>query len=144
MAAISWQQRVTIPVAVSTVAILIATGPLAFPKPEFLPLVIYLLAVNVMAFSASWLPRGWWLRILAYTYTSAIFFMWSINLRSEILNSGKQAGSLRGLSTTYCRPSLQPAPISQHSSLYLHLVPERSSWAVVEPLWQLCSWVLPP
>lgn len=94
MAAISWLQRVTIPVAVSTVAIIIATGPLAFPKPEFVPLVIYLLAVNLMAFSASWLPRGWWLRIVVYTYTSVIFFMWSISLRSEILNNGIEAGSL--------------------------------------------------
>jgi len=93
MAAISWMQRATIPVAVSTVAVLIATIPLAFPKPEFIPLAIYLLVVNIMAFSASWLPRGWWLRIVVYVFTSSIFLMWSISLRSEIVQSEVSPGA---------------------------------------------------
>ena len=94
MAAISWKQRVTIPVAVSTMAVLMATVPLAFPKPEFIPLAIYLLAINIMAFSASWLRRGWWLRIVVYVFTSSIFFMWSISLRSEILQTEVSPGDL--------------------------------------------------
>jgi hypothetical protein len=87
MAVISWRQMATIPVAVGTMALLLASLPIAFPKPEFVPLAVYLLVVNVMAFSAAWLPRGWWLRIVAYLFTSSIFFMWSFSLRSELLKS---------------------------------------------------------
>lgn len=97
MAAISWSQRATIPVAVGTLAILLAAVPLAFPRPEFVPLMVYLLAVNIMAFSAARLPRAWWLRIVAYLFTSGIFLLWSFDLRSSLTREGNAAAvSLSG------------------------------------------------
>ncbi|MDF1536451.1 MAG: hypothetical protein P1S46_08135 [bacterium] len=94
MAVISWTQRATIPVGVGTLAVLLAALPLAFPKPDFVPLAVYLLAVNIMAFSAARLPRGWWLRILVYLFTSTLFFLWSFALRSEALRLGAVPGTL--------------------------------------------------
>jgi hypothetical protein len=94
MAVISWSQRATIPVTVGTMAILLASIPLAFPKPDFIPLAVYLLAVNIMAFSAARLPRGWWLRILVYLFTSSIFLLWSYNLRSDLVKLEEVPGTL--------------------------------------------------
>lgn len=76
MAVMSHMQRAAIPVIAGTVGIIAAGLPIDFPDPNFLYLAVFLLAVNVMAFTAVKLPRCWWLRILTFFVTAFVYLAW--------------------------------------------------------------------
>lgn len=81
MAIISHQYRVAVPVNVGTMAVLMVAVPLGLPDINFPALAVFLLAVNVMAFTAVRLPRTGWLRIVTFIFTVSVVFLWGLKLR---------------------------------------------------------------
>jgi hypothetical protein len=86
MAVISRQYKVAIPVSVGTMAVLLAAVTMDFPGTNFPALTLFLVAVNIMAFTAVTLPRAGWLRIVAFFFTTVIILMWGYKLRFALLS----------------------------------------------------------
>lgn len=89
LAVISQLQKVAIPVCVGTVGLIFAGIPIDFPSPSFVYLAVLLLAANAMAFSASNIPKCWWLRQVAVGSTLLVYLAWAFKL-SVALRSGEQ------------------------------------------------------
>lgn len=86
MAVISRRYRVAIPVCVGTMAVMMAALSLGFKSTDYFALSLFLVAVNVMAFSASSLPRAAWLRIVVFLLTAGTVFVWGYRLRFALLS----------------------------------------------------------
>ncbi|GBE15233.1 MAG TPA: hypothetical protein ENH32_06115 [Proteobacteria bacterium] len=80
MAVISHKYRAAIPVSVGTIGIIAAGIPIDFPSPNFLYLAGFLLAVNIIAFSAVDLPKCRWLRVVAFSVTTLSYLAWDYKM----------------------------------------------------------------
>jgi len=88
MAIISRQYRVAIPVSVGTMAVMLAAASLDFPDTNYFALSVFLMAVNIMAFTAVTLPRTGWLRVVAFSFTTVVILIWGYKLRFALLSGG--------------------------------------------------------
>lgn len=88
MAIISRQYQVAIPVSVGTMAVLLAAVSLDFPDTNYFALSVFLVAVNIMAFTAVTLPRIGWLRVVVFSFTSVAVLIWGYKLRFALLSGG--------------------------------------------------------
>lgn len=80
MAIIGHMHRAGVPIIAGTVGIIIAGMLMDFPEPHFPYLAAFLLAVNVLAFSAVNLSRCWWLRIVSFLATIVAYSVWVYKL----------------------------------------------------------------
>ena len=88
MAIISRQYRVAIPVSVGTMAVLLAAVSMDFPDTNYVALSIFLMAVNIMAFTAVRLPKAGWLRVVAFFFTTVVILLWGYKLRFALMSGG--------------------------------------------------------
>jgi len=88
MAIISRQYRVAIPVSVGTMAVLLAAVSLDFPDTNYFALSVFLIAVNIMAFTAVTLPKTGWLRVVAFFFTTVMILLWGYKLRFALMSGG--------------------------------------------------------
>ena len=103
MAVISHKYRAAIPVSVGTMGIIAAGIPIDFPNPNFLYLAAFLLAVNIIAFSAVNLPKCRWIRIVAFAVTTLSYLAWDYKMFAY----QKDGGILNGIySSVWFIPSL--------------------------------------
>jgi hypothetical protein len=88
MAIIRRQHTVAIPVSVGTMAVLLAALSLDFPATNYFALSVFLIAVNVMAFTAVTLPKTGWLRVVAFFFTTIVILLWGYKLRFALMSGG--------------------------------------------------------
>lgn len=103
MAVISRLYRVAIPVNVGTMAVMMAGVSLGFKSTDYFTLSLFLVAVNIMAFSAATLPRAGWLRVVVFIFTAVTIFLWGYKLRFAVLSGAgtEPAPLLAGLNEFY-------------------------------------------
>jgi len=103
MAIISRQYKVAIPVSVGTMAVLLAAISMAFPDTNFPALALFLVAVNLMAFSAVNLHKAAWLRVVVFFFTAVVMLLWGYKLRFALTSGGGPEfdSLLSGLSRFY-------------------------------------------
>ena len=94
MAVVSHWKRVALPVAVGVIGALMAGIPLDFPEPNFTMLAFFLLAVNLMAFSAANLQRCRWLRMATFGATATVYLGWAFKVGAALRSGGKGAHPL--------------------------------------------------
>ena len=99
MAVISRQYNAAIPVSVGTMAVLLAGVYMGVPDAGFPALTLFLIAVNLMAFTAIKLPGTGWLRIVTFFFTSIVILLWGYKLRFALLSGGGQGSGLPFFST---------------------------------------------
>ena len=88
MAIISRQYRVAIPVCVGTMAVLLAAVSLDFPETDYFALSVFLITVNIMAFSAVTRHRTGWLRVVTFFVTTVVILLWGYKLRYALKSGG--------------------------------------------------------
>jgi hypothetical protein len=91
MAVISRQYKVAIPVCVGTMAVLLAAVSLGYPETDYFALSLFLMTVNIIAFTAVALPRTGWLRVVTFSFTAVVTLLWGYKLRLALL-SGEGPG----------------------------------------------------
>lgn len=101
MALISWQYKVAIPVNVGTMAVLLAALSLEYPDTNYFALSLFLMAVNVMAFTSVTLPRTRWLRVVVFFSTAVVMFVWGYKLRYHLVSGNGNLGGSHTLSPGY-------------------------------------------
>ncbi|MDF1526716.1 MAG: hypothetical protein P1S59_10675 [bacterium] len=97
MAVISRQFKVAIPVNAGTMAVLLAGVSMGFPDTNFPALTLFLITVNIMAFTAANLSKAGWLRIVTFFITAVVVLLWGYKLRFTLLSgTGRGIGALLG------------------------------------------------
>jgi len=81
LTAVSRWRRVAVPVCVGTLGLVLAGVPMDFPNPQFHYLALFVLAVNVMAFSTVAVPRCRWIRVPCFGAAAFVWTAWAMKIR---------------------------------------------------------------
>jgi hypothetical protein len=86
MTVMSHLYKTPLPACVGISCVLLAGTAMDFPEPDFALLSVYLAAINVMAFSFSYVqkPSCRWLRIVVFVLTAGIVLLWAVNLSAAL------------------------------------------------------------